>query len=172
MKFALLTASLLLASGAQAQHAMDDGYVSETGQSQFAAIAEIVGVLQADDATDWESINITALRNHLVDMDNVTTGASAKTNTTGLTVTFDITGDPVVAASIQRMVTAHGPMLSHASGWEVVTTKTEHGATLAITAQNGEDLDQIQGLGFWGVMTIGAHHQQHHEMIARGQLSH
>jgi len=30
------------------------------------------------------------------------------------------------------------------------------------------DATQIAALGFIGLMTIGAHHQEHHLMIARG----
>jgi len=44
----------------------------EVGQSAFAAIAEIVLILQADTGTDWETVDIAALRTHLVDMDAVT----------------------------------------------------------------------------------------------------
>ena len=44
----------------------------ETGQSAFAALAEIVVLLQADPETDWGAVNIDKLRDHLVDMDLLT----------------------------------------------------------------------------------------------------
>ena len=34
------------------------------------------------------------------------------------------------------------------------------------------DTYQIQGLGFFGLMTIGAHHQEHHLMMAKGAPAH
>ena len=34
------------------------------------------------------------------------------------------------------------------------------------------DAAQIQGLGFFGLMTIGAHHQAHHLMMAKGAAPH
>ena len=46
--------------------------VTEGGQAAFAAIQEIVSVLLADPQTDWDKVNIEALRQHLIDMDNVT----------------------------------------------------------------------------------------------------
>ena len=50
--------------------------VRETGQAQFAAIAEIAEILRNDASTDWGKVNIQALRDHLVDMHNVTTGST------------------------------------------------------------------------------------------------
>jgi len=51
---------------------------SEPGQAAFAAIQEIVGILEADPTTDWSKVNIEALRQHLIDMDNVTLRAEVK----------------------------------------------------------------------------------------------
>ena len=45
---------------------------TQPGQSAFAAIQEIVDILEADPKTDWSKVNIDALREHLVDMSNVT----------------------------------------------------------------------------------------------------
>ncbi|MCC2098329.1 MAG: hypothetical protein KDJ29_15640, partial [Hyphomicrobiales bacterium] len=42
----------------------------QPGQSAFAAIQEIVEILEADRSTDWSKVNIPALRQHLIDMDN------------------------------------------------------------------------------------------------------
>ena len=38
----------------------------------------IVEILEADPATDWGKVNIEALRQHLIDMDNVTLRAELK----------------------------------------------------------------------------------------------
>ncbi|MFX5914869.1 hypothetical protein ABTE45_18800, partial [Acinetobacter baumannii] len=51
---------------------------TQPGQSAFAAILEIVALLEADPATDWSKVNIEALRQHLIDMDNVTLRADVK----------------------------------------------------------------------------------------------
>ena len=129
MKQGLFYAAMLFAaSGAMAQHAHPSNLPGETGQSQFAAIAEIVTLLRDDTETDWAQVDIKALRDHLVDMDNVTTKASVERTVDGLNVTFSITGDVVVAASIQRMVLAHSPMLQGASDWSVTATEQTGGA--------------------------------------------
>jgi hypothetical protein len=43
----------------------------QPGQGAFAAIQEIVEILEADPETDWSKVDIGALRQHLIDMDNV-----------------------------------------------------------------------------------------------------
>jgi hypothetical protein len=48
------------------------GDLREGGQSAFAAIQEIVSQLMADPTTDWSRVDIDGLRQHLIDMDNVT----------------------------------------------------------------------------------------------------
>ena len=48
------------------------GEVTEGGQGAFAAIAEVVALLDADPATDWSRVDIEGLRQHLIDMGNVT----------------------------------------------------------------------------------------------------
>ena len=49
---------------------------TQAGQGAFAAIQEVVEILAADPKTDWSKVNIDALRQHLVDMDNVTLSAN------------------------------------------------------------------------------------------------
>ncbi len=173
MKHYLLTAAIAFAATAgQAQHAHQSSLPMETGQSQFAAIAEIVILLRDDPHTDWAQVNIKALRDHLVDMDNVTTRAAVERQVNGLSVTFVVTGDEVVATSIGRMVLAHNPMLQQSSGWAVTAEKRANGAAMTLQVKTSAELEQVLGLGFFGVMTVGAHHQQHHMMIAAGQSPH
>ena len=173
MKLGLLSAAMMLvASNATAQHAYTSGSPVETGQSQFASIAEIVTLLRDDPETDWARVDIKALRDHLVDMDNVTTKASIERTVDGMSVTFMITGDEVVAASIKRMVLAHSPMLQGSSDWTVLSEVREDGAKMLIQVSSADGMDQVLGLGFFGLMTIGAHHQQHHFMIATGRSPH
>ena len=48
------------------------------GQDVFGAIQEVVRILEADPATEWSKVNISALRQHLIDMNEVTVHAAAK----------------------------------------------------------------------------------------------
>ena len=150
----------------------DDIGAHETGQSQFAAIAEIVKILRDDASTDWENVNIQGLRDHLVDMDNVTTRSSVIVDEGKKNVTFTIKGAENVARSIQNMVNAHTPMLAATTEWIIVSNLVEDGAVMTITAPNNSIRNQILALGFYGLMTVGAHHQEHHLMIAKGHSPH
>ena len=47
------------------------------GQEAFGTIQEIVRTLEADPKTDWSKVDIAALREHLIDMDEVTMRAIA-----------------------------------------------------------------------------------------------
>lgn len=170
-----LAVLLMCAAPAQAQHAHGNhgnAEVSETGQAQFASIAEIVTVLRDDASTDWARVDIQALRDHLLDMDNVTTRSMVTVEVADAHVIFKVSGDAEVAQSIQNMVSAHSPMLAAETGWSVASALVVDGATMTITVSDAEQRNQVLGLGFYGVMTIGAHHQQHHLMIAMGHAPH
>jgi hypothetical protein len=173
MKLIILTTALVLsAAGAMSQHAHNSQLITETGQAQFAAIAEIVAHLRDDPNTDWEQVNIDALRDHLVDMDNVTRKTKVTRSIDGLVVKFTVTGNSVVAISVQRMVNAHSSMLQQASEWKVSVEQVAGGAIMQIETLDESDLVQVLGLGFFGLLTVGAHHQQHHLMIATGRSPH
>ena len=58
------------------------------------------------------------------------------------------------------------PMFS--TGWTFEAQKIEGGASLTVHAPP-KDAAKLRGLGFFGVLTLGMHHQMHHLMLARGK---
>jgi hypothetical protein len=144
----------------------------EPGQAAFAAIQEIVALLEADPETEWGKVDIDALRRHLVDMDNVTMRAQVTSEPVDGGMRFVVTGDPEVAPSIRRMVTAHATAMTGAGGWAMTAGTRDDGAVLTVTSMRQGDAAKIKALGFFGIMTRGMHHQQHHLMIARGESPH
>ena len=46
------------------------------GQAAFTTIGEVVAILKADSSTDWSKVDLDALREHLIDMDDVVMHAS------------------------------------------------------------------------------------------------
>ena len=48
------------------------------GQDAFGAIQEIVHILDADPKTDWSKVDLEALRQHLIDMNEVTLHAEPR----------------------------------------------------------------------------------------------
>ncbi|WP_253279954.1 hypothetical protein [Phaeobacter sp. 11ANDIMAR09] len=173
IRFALPAILALLAFPASAQHAHPGSAgPTETGQSAFAAISEIVQILSDDPHTDWAKVNIQALRDHLVDMDLVTTQAKVATRTEDRVVEFVVMGQGDVVNAVRRMTLAHSPMLEMAAGWSVAAEPSDGGATMRVEAGTDQELARVLGLGFFGVMTIGAHHQAHHMQMALGEAPH
>lgn len=173
IKYSIPFIAALLANPAVAQHVHGTSdHPVETGQSAFAAISEIVQILSKDPKTDWEKVNIQALRDHLRDMELVTTEASVDIRIDGNSVEFIVFGAGDVEQAVQRMTLAHAPMLQASSGWLVTSAPSKNGAIMRVEVQNDENLARVRGLGFFGVMTIGAHHQAHHLEIASGNDPH
>lgn len=145
----------------------------EGGQAEFAAVGEIANMLQADPKTDWSKVDIDALRGHLIDMDNVMMLARVVTTPVPGGARFDISGDtPAIRQSIQHMVASHTAMTEGDNGRHEVSAPTADGATMTVTANGDRDAAEIRALGFFGLLTGGAHHQLHHLMMAKGEMHH
>ena len=145
---------------------------TEPGQGAFAAIAEIVKLLEQSPNTDWSKVSIDVLREHLVDMNKLTLNSSVQTETNKFSVLFRISGDGRTKKAIQSMVIAHANELVKVKPWKSKAEKTAYGANLMLTAPNEHELRKIIALGFYGVMATGAHHQAHHLQMATGEGMH
>jgi hypothetical protein len=147
--------------------------LQQGGEAAFAAIAEVTRALEADPNTDWSKVNIAALRAHLVDMDNVTVRANVATSNVPGGARFDITSaDPRVRESIDRMVRLHASMANQEGPFRLATAALPDGTALTAIGPSASDQAKIRGLGFFGLMTEGVHHQLHHMMLARGEDMH
>ncbi len=153
------------------QHEMTGAFPTEPGQSAFAAIQEIVGILDADPKTDWTKVNIEALRQHLINMNNVTLSATVTGEPVDGGMRYSVTGVGLVRDSIRRMVLAHAAAMDGVNGWRFEAARTDEGTVLTARPPVG-DTGKLRGLGFIGIMTRGMHHQMHHLMIARGENPH
>ncbi|NOR61065.1 MAG: hypothetical protein GQ535_01050 [Rhodobacteraceae bacterium] len=144
----------------------------EGGQSAFSAIAEVVAALQADPSTDWSVVDIDGLRDHLRDMDIVTIDSRSVASEIEGGLRFDVTGEGEVVAAIRRMARAHAGMMDGADGWNYSTVDIPNGAALSVTVFEASDLAMLKGLGFYGIMASGMHHQTHHWAMASGADPH
>lgn len=145
----------------------------QAGQAAFAAISQVVAQLMADSTTDWSRVDIEALRQHLIDMDNVVLHATVGATPIPGGVRLVVRGAGPVAASIRRMLVAHGAALDALPEYRARGVPSAGGATLEVTAEGADDepaVTRIRALGFAGLLTVGDHHAMHHVMIARGGM--
>jgi len=154
-----------------ASHAAPVAAPTQPGEGAFAAIQEIVGILEADPTTDWSKVDIDGLRQHLVDMDLVTIFAHVTNVAVDDGFRFEATGVGAVRDSVRRMLAAHAATMNGETGWRYEAAEIENGASLTVHAP-AADKAKLHGLGLFGVLTLGMHHQMHHLMIARGQDPH
>jgi len=142
------------------------------GQDAYGAVQEIVRILEADPKTDWSKVNLEALRQHLIDMNEVTlkAEAAAKPVDGGLEIT--VTGDGRTLEAIQRMIPAHARYIErkHPHGWNAKNESQPNGVLLTVTSSDPKEVPHIRGLGFIGIMVSGHHHQWHHLAMARGEM--
>lgn len=145
---------------------------TEGGQAAFAAIAEIVKLLEADPATDWSKVNLERLRLHLKDMDLVTLRSTVETEAVDGGAVFIVRGTGETVGAIKRMTGAHVAMVDMMGGPRIVRSELADGVKLTVTARDGDReaaARRIRGLGFIGLMASGDHHTMHHLMLARGE---
>jgi hypothetical protein len=145
------------------------------GQDAYAAIAEVVRILEADPKTDWSKVDLEALRQHLIDMNDLTLRSVVTQSPVPGGAVFEVTGEGRTAASIRRMLRDHSRMLEMLPAYEARVEEMPGGAKLTVRAKgtggNPATEAKIRGLGFIGLMTVGAHHATHHLAIARGEAA-
>lgn len=184
MKIAWIVAAMFAAgAGAIAQTSMDHSaapgmdrpamghsqHLSQPGQSAFGAIQEVVERLEADPNTDWSHVSIDALREHLIDMDEVTLHASIQVQPFAGGMRYSVSGEGRTRDAIQRMVIGHAQSMGDATHWTMTAQSAPAGAVVTVIAKQPSDLPRIRALGLLGMMSDGAHHQVHHWLLATGQ---
>jgi hypothetical protein len=145
---------------------------SSPGQEAFGAIQEIVRILEADPSTDWSKVELERLRQHLIDMNDVTLRSEVKTTPVPGGLVMDVTGTGRTEQAIRRMVGPHVAELNTMPEWSARTEEMPGGLRLTVVAKNPDDAKtaaRIRGLGFIGLLVQGGHHQPHHLAMARGE---
>ena len=146
--------------------------LSEPGQGAFAALSEVVALLEADPATDWSRVDLDALRSHLVDMNLLATSAEVRVERLPDGLRATAAGDARTAAALGRMVPSHAAQLAGDGTWTATGEATPDGAVLTVTSDDPATVARIHGLGFFGLMASQDHHRAHHLALATGGSPH
>jgi hypothetical protein len=156
------------------QHPGSGPQPKEGGQSAFAAIAEVVKLLDADPRTDWNKVNVEALRQHLIDMDEVTMRAAVRTEAVDGGAAFFVTGSGRTLEAIRRMTQSRAATGTPDGSIRMSVSTVDSGVRFVAVAGNPADaraVARIRGLGFIGVISLGDHHAPHHLGIASGSMA-
>jgi hypothetical protein len=156
----------------RAIHGMAAGTSTLPGQDAFGAIAEVVKILDADPKTDWSTVDLERLRQHLIDMNEVVLHAQVKPSAVLGGVVMDITGAGRTEQAIRAMVVPHAVELDRMPSYAARTELIPGSVRLAVTAKAPDDaraVARVRGLGFIGLLTEGAHHGLHHLAMAKGE---
>jgi|GEM_PF-496761 len=134
-------------------------------QDAFSAIRAVVNQLEANPDTDWSSINIDALRNHLIDMHEVTVNAEVETTEVEGGASYRVTGTARTLQAIRNMVAMHASQMTQETEWTAVAEEIRNGMEVKVTAATDNQVAKIRALGFMGFMVSGDHHEMHHMAI-------
>jgi hypothetical protein len=143
-----------------------------SGQDAFGAIREIVQLLDADPKTDWSKVDLEALRQHLIDMNEVTLKADAAPKPVDDGLEIAVTGSGRTLVAIQRMIPAWAQTMDGHHGWSTKAASVPNGELLTVTASDPKEIQHIRGLGLIGLLVSGSHHQPHHLAMAKGEFDH
>ncbi len=140
------------------------------GNDVFGAIKEATDALMASADTEWDKVDLEALRQHLLDMKHVTEEVSILSKADiDKGVVIKIKAQPESLASLERVMSAHPAQLFSDKGWQMTVKQQADEFTLTVTTEKAEDVAKIRGLGYGGVLTIGGHHAVHHWALASGK---
>jgi hypothetical protein len=149
---------------------------SEVGHAAFATLQEVVRILERDPGTDWRRVDLEALRQHLVDMNEVTLRARVEARDTVGGAVFVVDGPPRTRSALHRMVPAHAAATVDDPRYRMqVVPAAGGGVRVTATVKEPGDTEgvvRIRALGFVGMLVRGMHHGPHHLAIARGADPH
>lgn len=143
------------------------------GNAIFGAVQEVIQRVEADTTVDWSAVNLERLRRHLIDMRRVATNVEVVYQHAieeGVLIRI-VPEDASARSSLARVLRDHAPQLEREAGWSLTVEPAEDGYDLQVTTSDPADVPKIRALGYIGLLAYGAHHQQHHWMIATGQAS-
>ena len=147
--------------------------LTESGTDPFAVMQEAIIALEADPNTNWEKVNIEALRLHLVEMQDMTINVDVKQQ--HIDNGFQAVVMPTTNRSVKsltRVLSGHPAQMKAETGWDMQVQNNDGVFTLTVTTDNAKDIAKIRGLGYIGVMAYGNHHQPHHWAMASGDNPH
>jgi hypothetical protein len=145
----------------------------EPGQAIFGALSEALERLEADPATDWTRVDLDALREHLVQMDLLFGEARVSREPLPDGMRFVVRGRDEVLEAASAIGPMHAQMLrASVPSWQIRVERSAEGVVFEVRSSELAQQVKIRALGFAGLLTLGAHHADHHWHMATGGVAH
>ncbi len=135
---------------------------AQWGQAALGAVQEIAQLLAVDPRTDWSKVNFAPLRQHLIDMDELTLRATAREEPVDKGVRIEISGSARTLEAIQRSVPVFAEQLNKHPGWAAKVEAAVDGTVLTVTSTDRQQVARIRGLGFIGLLASAPGHNAYH----------
>lgn len=148
--------------------------LTEAGNDIFGTIQEVITNLNANTDTDWDKVNIEALKQHLLDMRDMTINVeviSQKRLKNGSEILIKPSNKRSIQA-MKKVLSAHPEQLKKETNWQMRVQKQGDKYLLTTTTNKPIEVSKIVGLGYIGLMAYGNHHQPHHWSMATGNNPH
>jgi hypothetical protein len=140
----------------------------------FGAVQEVIRQLEADSTTDWSTVDMEALRRHLIDMNRVAMKVAVEEKAPikgGVRLRVRPTTS-AARASLERVLDAHPRMLRQEVGWAMEVVETDSSYVLRVTTNAPGEVPKLRALGYIGLLAYGQHHPRHHWHMVRGHDPH
>ncbi len=139
-----------------------------TGQDALEAVQEVVAYLLMDPTTDWNEVEITRLRRHLLDMDELMMRAEVQEDEVAGGLRITVGGGEETRGAARRVVPEHARRLDGFRGWRVELDEAGEDLALSVTSDEADEVEIIRALGFFGFLASGVRAPQRHLAVARG----
>ena len=148
--------------------------LTQAGNDIFATIQEVIVKLDNNPDTDWHKVNIEALRQHLLDMNDMAINVEVvnkKFLKNGLEVVVQALTTRA-ETTLERVFKAHPYHLGRETGWDMQVVRKGKQFIVTTITEKTEDVAKIVALSYIGLMAYGNHHQPHHWAISTKQNPH
>jgi len=134
------------------------------GQAALGAIQEVVGLLLSDPSTDWSTVSIARLRQHLVDLDEILLNAEVEEQPIDGGLSIHLRGSARTLEAVRHVIPGHVRRMDGFRGWSATFEDTDDGLDLTLTTADPDEVAILRGLGFFGFVATGVHRP--HELLA------
>jgi hypothetical protein len=148
--------------------------LTQAGNDIFATIQEVIIKLNNNPDTDWSKVDIEALRQHLLDMNDMAVNVeilNQKPLINGLRIALQGT-TARAEKTLVRVFKAHPMHLKRETGWDMQVERYGKQFIVTTTTEKPGQTQKIIALSYIGLMAYGKHHQVHHWGMSTGQNPH